>query len=198
VFEDEISVDAEIVVFLDGLRANLSSELSLTVFVVFLTVDDSVALTFLLLEISRSEISLSLDIDLFLTRGDFCASSWLAFRRLADAAIAESWIFSVPVLEYDCDDTTFEDDASCEDNAEEDIMFFSSEEAIAIIVLEEDDWCNTVPLSTTPRATGVSMRFIMFSLRDLASTISEVREAEVECFLIEDISTLLLFSIVDV
>ena len=139
-FEDEISVDAEIVVFLDGLRANLSSELSLTVFVVFLTVDDSVALTFLLLEISRSEICLSLDIDLFLTRGDFCASSWLAFRRLADAAIAESWIFSVPVLEYDCDDTTFEDDASCEDNAEEDIMFFSSEEAIAIIVLEEDDW----------------------------------------------------------
>ena len=139
-FEDEISVDAEIVVFLDGLRANLSSELSLIVFVVFLTVDDSVALTFLLLETSRSEISLSLDIDLFLTRGDFCASSWLAFRRLADAAIAESWIFSVPVLEYDCDDTTFEDDASCEDNAEEDIMFLSSEEAIAIIVLEVDDW----------------------------------------------------------
>ena len=73
--EDETSFVAEIVVFLDGLRANLSSELSLPVSVVFLTVDDSVALKFLLLEISRSEICLSLDIDLFLTRGDFCASS---------------------------------------------------------------------------------------------------------------------------
>ena len=98
VFEDEISVDAEIVVFLDGLRANLSSELSLIVFVVFLTVDDSVALKFLLLEISRSEICLSLDIDLFLTRGDFCASSWLAFRRLEEAAMADCWIFSADVL----------------------------------------------------------------------------------------------------
>ena len=54
--------------------------------------------------------------------------------------MADSWIFSVSVLEYDCEDTKFEDDASCEDNAEEDTMFFPSEEAIAIILLEVDDW----------------------------------------------------------
>ena len=37
----------------------------------------------------------------------------------------------------------------------------------------------------------------MFSLREFASTISEVREADVDCFLIEEDSMLLLFSIVD-
>ena len=97
----DISAEAEIVVFLvsDDLRVDLSSEISLPEVDVFLMVADSIAFKFLLLdEISCWETALSLDIVLLLTRGDFCASSWLAFRRLEEAAMADCWIFSADVL----------------------------------------------------------------------------------------------------
>ena len=51
--------------------------------------------------------------------------------------MADCWIFSADVLKQDWEDTAFEDDASCVDIAEDDV-FFSFEEAIAIIAEEAD------------------------------------------------------------
>ena len=90
---------------------------------------------------------LSLETVLLRTRGDFWASSWLAFRRLEEADMADSCLLSdMAVAEeavtLECDS----EDLDCEENCLlEDVICFDAEEICldsdAAICCEDDVIC---------------------------------------------------------
>ena len=133
---------------------------------------------------ATAAVVLSLDIVLRLTSGDFWASSWLALRRLDDAAMADSCLLSD---EYDADWDERDDDLICCDEATAALCLLSEDEENCCMLEDEattaddedeafmddeeaaiDAPCSTVPLSTTvPDSLPINNKGVLCSRKAL-------------------------------